>query len=80
MLTAGGKPRHLPTSNEETDMTIMFHGGCSGCTMQDLDGIDECRKCKCFDADWSLPNLNNRPDGDAEKERKRIIKKYGLAA
>jgi hypothetical protein len=49
---------------------IIFHGGCLGCLTQNKKGIDFCRKCKYFDADW-------RPTS-AELERIRIKRKYGM--
>lgn len=36
-----------------------FHGGCFGCTVQNHN-IKTCLGCCYFDANWSLPNLNNR--------------------
>lgn len=41
---------------------ILFHGGCHGCTQQEVNGLDFCVKCRYFDADWSLPNLSNQID------------------
>ena len=53
---------------------IMFHGGCAGCTRQETEakGIDYCIKCKYFDADWDLPDLNNAPPTEADIARKEI--------
>jgi hypothetical protein len=50
---------------------IHFHGGCGGCTQQivHLRGIEVCRECCYFDADWKLPNLNNRPPTKAELKK-----------
>lgn len=58
---------------------ILFHGGCHDCTRQIEDGIDFCRKCQYFDADWDLPNYNNRPMCEAELMRKRIKNKYKMS-
>jgi hypothetical protein len=52
---------------------IHFHGGCHGCTQQDIHGTDFCFDCCYFQADWSKPDLNNRPLSDAEIERRRVI-------
>jgi hypothetical protein len=57
---------------------IIFHGGCLGCLTQNKKGIDFCRKCKYFDADWSLPDLSERVPTSAELERIRIKRKYGM--
>ena len=54
-------------------MTVMFHGCCHGCTMQELQGIDNCINCKWFDPGTAyLPDLNNSPPTLAETERTRI--------
>ena len=39
---------------------IIFHGGCHGCTMQRVQTIDKCVECMYFQADWDLPDLNNK--------------------
>jgi hypothetical protein len=62
----------------ETPKKIMFHGGCYGCTRQEIDGIDHCRFCQYFLPDWTLPDLNNSLPTTAELERRRICKKYGI--
>lgn len=36
---------------------LIFHGGCLGCASQRLHGMDRCKGCSYFRADWSLPNL-----------------------
>ena len=53
---------------------ILFHGGCHGCTQQieQQEGPFFCRKCQYFDANWTLPNLNNRPPTEAEIMREKI--------
>lgn len=53
---------------------IAFHGGCHGCTMQEIHGVDNCIKCRYFAAEWHKKDLNNRPPTEAELERKRIQK------
>ena len=57
---------------------IIFHGGCHGCTQQELHGQDFCYDCQYFDAKWDKPNLNNRPPTDAEIEREKIKEKHKL--
>jgi hypothetical protein len=49
-----------------------FHGGCHDCTMQDKNGLGYCVECMYFEANWDLPDLNDRHK--AEKERKSTIK------
>ena len=51
---------------------VMFHGGCDGCTIQQLVGVDKCFDCCYFDAKWDKPNLNNRPPDAAERLRTNI--------
>lgn len=60
---------------------IIFHGGCHGCTRQieEKEGVDFCRKCRYFDADWSLPDYSNRKPSAAEVIKQRIKEKYGMA-
>jgi hypothetical protein len=52
---------------------ILFHGGCHGCTQQQLHGTDFCFDCQYFGPDWSKPNLNNSPPSQADIERLRIV-------
>lgn len=55
-------------------MTIyMFHGGCAGCTQQEINGVDFCAGCCFFDADWNLPDLNNRPLTPTEIKRAEML-------
>ena len=46
-----------------------LHGGCYGCTQQDIHGVGFCIGCQYFDADWNLPNLNNEPPNETKKMR-----------
>ncbi len=55
---------------------IIFHGGCCECTQQLKNGIDFCVKCQYFQADWTLPDLNNRPPNRAEIVRAELKKKH----
>jgi hypothetical protein len=57
-----------------------FHGGCCDCTRQETEpeGVDFCVKCQFFMANWSLPDLNNRPPTPTELKREELIKKHGL--
>lgn len=41
---------------------IIFHGGCIGCTMQQLHGINVCKGCEYFKFNGNLPYLNNDED------------------
>ena len=54
---------------------ILFHGGCHDCTQQDKHSTDFCYDCCYFNADWSKPNLNNRPPSQCEIERKNVIER-----
>lgn len=51
---------------------LIFHGGCHGCTQQQLNGLEYCHGCQYFDADWRLPSLNNEYPDEAEIYRARI--------
>ena len=64
---------------EPKEADVIFHGGCHGCYTQSVAGVDECRNCQYFDADWSLPNLFVGKPDRAEIEKMRIKKKYGIA-
>lgn len=57
---------------------IIFHGGCTECTQQDIEGIDFCVKCRYFDADWSLPSLNNREPDEADLMRRQLKEKHNI--
>ena len=57
---------------------IIFHGGCIGCRTQKKKGVDNCRLCQYFDADWSLPDLSDRPKSKADEIRDQIKEKYGM--
>ncbi len=56
----------------ETSEMFLFHGGCHGCTRQSVEGVRFCMGCQYFDADWKLPDLNNRPPTEAELVRERL--------
>lgn len=56
---------------------IKFHGGCAGCTRQEIDGLDTCMKCQYFDADWGKPDLNNKQPATA-CETKEFWRKEGV--
>ena len=36
---------------------VIFHGGCHGCSSHSIFGIERCRGCQYFRADWGKPNL-----------------------
>lgn len=44
----------------QNNQTI-FHGGCIGCTQQQINGVEFCKGCQYYQADWNLPDLSNRP-------------------
>ena len=48
-----------------------FHGGCTGCTVNDLK---ICTGCQCFEYDWELPCLNPKKIKEA-KIREEMVKK-----
>lgn len=52
---------------------LYFHGGCHGCTQQEVHGTEYCMHCCYFDANWDLPSCNNRPPTAAEQERERLV-------
>jgi hypothetical protein len=56
----------------------IFHGGCHGCTQQDIHGEYFCVGCRYFQADWALPNLSNEELSPADKTRIRIKRKLAL--
>lgn len=37
---------------------VIFHGGCLSCQSQQLHGIDRCKGCQYFKANWNLPDLS----------------------
>ena len=60
---------------------IRFHGGCHGCTRQEISGsYDVCKGCQYLNADWSLPNLNNQPKADEDLVRERLNGELSMAA
>jgi hypothetical protein len=52
----------------------IFHGGCHGCTQQELNGVKFCMGCCYFEANWKLPSLSNRPPTAAEIMRNKLKK------
>ncbi len=59
---------------------ILFHGGCHGCTQQEIhtEGADFCIGCQYFQADWSKPDLNNKPESLADTIRAEIKARLGV--
>jgi hypothetical protein len=53
---------------------IRFHGGCHGCSqpLNQDGGYDFCYDCRFFDANWDLPNFNNKPPTEADLLRFEI--------
>lgn len=47
-------------------LPVVFHGGCVGCLLsmtgenRTLSGIEYCKGCMYFSADWNLPNKSLR--------------------
>ena len=55
-----GRRRRRPNPIS-ADGQILFHGGCHGCTQQQIHGHTTfCYGCQYHDANWSLPDLNNK--------------------
>lgn len=52
--------------------TILFHGGCHGCTQQQLNGIRFCTGCQYFAGDWALEDLNNAEPSYSDVVREAI--------
>jgi len=48
--------------------THIFHGGCLKCTMQQKKGLGYCIGCQYFEANWSLPDLNDEHQRENEHE------------
>jgi hypothetical protein len=59
---------------EEKKITYMFHGGCLGCTQQEIHGVDFCVGCQYFLPNWSLPSLSNTVNA-SEQKRTEIIER-----
>lgn len=55
----------LKGENEKNNRTIMFHGGCQGCTRQQTEknGVDFCVKCQCFDSKGNMFSIAVSLDG-----------------
>lgn len=53
-------PKHIVFRGIQPN--IIFHGGCIGCTMQQLHGINVCKGCSYFKFDQGLPDLSNDTD------------------
>lgn len=68
------------TTKENEIEIVVFHGGCIGCTQQAIQpkGVDYCIGCQYFDADWKLPNLNNKEPSEADKTRRELKQKFGI--
>lgn len=51
--------KHLPDTILVcgTPDNIVFHGGCLGCRSQQIHGIERCKRCQYFKAEWSKENL-----------------------
>lgn len=51
--------KHLPKAKvlRGEHPIITFHGGCHGCLSQRTSGIDRCKGCMYFRANWNMPSL-----------------------
>jgi hypothetical protein len=70
--------KHLPNAMviRGSNPNIIFHGGCLGCISQRNHGIDRCKGCKYFRANWSNPNLHiegEEADTMNEEDFKRLL-------
>jgi hypothetical protein len=55
---------------------IIFHGGCLGCISQRNHGIERCKGCKYFRANWSKYDLSIKGEESAKissNDLKRIL-------
>ncbi len=53
----------------------VFHGGCIGCTQQEIHNVDFCINCQYFDGNRGLEDLNNRPPSLTELKRREMKQK-----
>ena len=56
------------------DGMTLFHGGCHGCTQQQLHGINFCDRCQYRNADWDKPDLNNKGMAVRNDDIRRIVR------
>lgn len=51
--------KHLPDTILVcgTPDNIVFHGGCLRCRSQQIHGIERCKGCRYFKAEWDKENL-----------------------
>ena len=54
----------------------IFHGGCYGCTQQQIYGYEFCIDCCYFQPNWSLPNLNNEPPNEVDLLKERLKERH----
>lgn len=52
---------------------VGFHGGCIGCTQQQIHGYEFCCGCFWFEPAKNKPDLNNKCEDEATK-LKRYLK------
>jgi len=67
------------TQEKETcsiKVPIHFHGCCMGCTRQETEPLNYCMGCRYFNAEWELPDLNNRPLTLAEEWRENLLTEH----
>lgn len=52
--------KHIPEATviRGNPSNVVFHGGCLGCVSQERYGINRCKGCQYFRANWGLPDLS----------------------
>lgn len=70
--------KHLPNTMlfSGKNPNIIFHGGCLGCLSQRLHGLERCKGCRYFRANWANPNLHIKGEESATisaDELKKIL-------
>ena len=61
---------------EEYIGQVNFHGGCIGCTNQEIYGYEFCMDCRYFDPDWDLPDLSNAALSTADQLKIKLKARY----
>lgn len=55
------------------DAQVIFHGGCHGCSQQEVEALSFCQGCRYFAPDWNLPSLCNAEPGVEEVVRAKLL-------
>lgn len=54
--------------------TVLFHGGCRGCSQQEkTNSYDTCKGCCYLDANWYMPSMNNEALSEADILRLKLL-------